>query len=219
MLSPRSWPWWLAQAAGRSRRSAAGRRRAPKPEVGALLRDQLAQLPAPDRQRARAARAGRSAPGAASGGGDAAGGAHPTCTALGATVARRPPAVAVARGVGRVALGEAEEQILERRQLGREREDPDAGARERERQRADGALLGLEAEPVLAGGRVLDAGLRGAAIPARARRRSCAAGSRRRPGGAGRRARPRRRRGPSRRSRRGRTVPAPRAAGGWRAAR
>ena len=48
--------------------------------------------------------------------------------------------------VGR-ALGEAEEEVLERGQLGGQGEDRDAGPPERERDLADVLLLGLELEP------------------------------------------------------------------------
>ncbi len=59
--------------------------------------------------------------------------------------------------VGRAGLGQAEEQVLERRELRSERQDADAGLPERQRQRADMGLVGLQAEPVLAGVGVLDA--------------------------------------------------------------
>jgi hypothetical protein len=56
-------------------------------------------------------------------------------------------------------LGQPEEQVLERRERGCEREDADAGAAQGQRQGADGALVGLEAEAVLLGERMLDARL------------------------------------------------------------
>ena len=126
---------------------------------------------------------------------------------------------AVLRAVLGGALGEAEEEVLEARQLRRQGEDRDAGAPERERHLADVVLLGLELERSGRARRLADPGL-----GAQQRERAlvvgrCAACSACRPGGADRTAPPRRRPGRDPRSPPGRTVPGPRAAGGRRAAR
>src|SRR5580704_4258974 len=55
------------------------------------------------------------------------------------------------------ALGEPEEEILERRELRRQREDRDVRLAERERELADVVLLCLEGQAMLAERRVVDA--------------------------------------------------------------
>ena len=201
----------------------------PQAEIGALLRDELAQLPAVDRQRrGRRARACAERAAAAWRGADGRAAHRPRSPAQRALPGR---AVAAVRRRGVVCavrarrLSRAPLPSVRRKKRsssvassGVSARIPIARARERQRQLADGVLLGLEDEPVLAAGGVLDARLR-----AHERQRAAVVGraqpvARARPGGADRRARPRRRRARSRRSRRGRTVPAPRAAGGLRAA-
>ena len=138
-------------------------RRQTEAQVGALLRDELAQLPAVGGERRGAP--GRARVGAGVHGGGCGDAAH-RVRALsrgGAGVAgpahsrRRGGAAADREGAGAgvelgrdlavsipVLLGEPEEEVLERRQLGGQREDADARRAEREREGAHVALLRLE---------------------------------------------------------------------------
>ena len=54
------------------------------------------------------------------------------------------------------ALGQSEEQVLQRRQFGGKREDADSRRPQCERERADVLLVGLEAKIVLAANGALD---------------------------------------------------------------
>ena len=110
----------------------------------------------------------------------------------------RPRRAPGRRGVRRrlaVALGEREEQVLERRTVcGASSRIERAGLDQRERQLADGGLVGGEGIPPCSRAAAsVDPGLGRADAPARGRRRWCAGGRRCPRRGAGRRACPRRR--------------------------
>ncbi len=135
MLSaPRPWRWWTFWNTTKNSGRIDHERES---EVGALLGDQLAQLPAVDGQRRGAPHAGDARSGC---GGELtaallirsrppseprAGAASAAPGAAGSPAG--PPGAPLALGCAR-ALGQSEEQVLERRQLRRQREDPDSRA-------------------------------------------------------------------------------------------